>query len=100
VPENPRLILLIALVVWYLAWGAITLLAYGRDKRAARLDHRRVPEARLRRLELLGGAFGAAVAQQMFRHKTSKPGFRAITLLIAAMHGAVLCGTGWWALSG
>lgn len=97
--DNPRLILLLLAVAWYLVWGTIAFVAYGRDKRAARLGHRRFPEAKLRRLELLGGAFGAALAQRAFRHKTSKPGFRALTLLIVALHGAILCGVGWWAVA-
>lgn len=95
-PDNPRLILLFAALVWYLVAGASACLVYARDKRAAQRGHRRFPEAKLRRIELLGGAFGAVVAQRVLRHKTSKPGFRALTLLIAAVHGAILCGIGWW----
>ncbi len=94
--ENQKLVVLAAVLLWYAAWGAYTFIVYGLDKRSATRSHRRTPEARLRKLELLGGAFGAAIAQRAFRHKTSKPGFRALTLLIAAVHGAVLCGIGWW----
>ncbi len=98
-PENTRLWVLIAAVLWYVGWGVATLLRYGVDKRASKKGGWRTKEATLRKLELAGGAFGAAVAQRVFRHKTSKPGFRALTLLIAAVHGAILCAIGWWAVS-
>lgn len=94
--EHQKLAALAALLSWYVAWGAYTFIVYGLDKRSATRSHRRTPEARLRGLELLGGAFGAAIAQRVFRHKTSKPGFRAVTVLVAALHGAILCGLGWW----
>lgn len=95
-PDNPRLILLFVALAWYLVMGVVASTVYARDKHAAQRGHRRFPEAKLRRIELLGGAFGAALAQRVLRHKTSKPGFRALTLLIAAVHGAILCGIGWW----
>ncbi|MEQ8317245.1 MAG: DUF1294 domain-containing protein [Phycisphaerales bacterium] len=98
-PPGPRLILFIALLTWYVAVGVVAFVAYARDKHAAKRGHRRFPEAKLRRLEFIGGAFGAALAQRVLRHKTSKPGFRALTLLIAAVHGAIACGVGWWAFS-
>ena len=98
-PDNPRLWLLFALLAWYAAWSAIAFVRYGLDKRASSKGGWRTKEATLRRLELLGGAFGAALAQRVLRHKTSKPGFRAITLLITAIHGAVLTAIGWWAMS-
>ncbi|MEQ8843731.1 MAG: DUF1294 domain-containing protein [Phycisphaerales bacterium] len=98
-PDNPRLLLLFAALAWYAVWSVIAFVRYGLDKRASSKGGWRTKEATLRKLELAGGAFGAAIAQKRFRHKTSKPGFRALTLLIAAVHGAILCGIGWWALS-
>jgi len=100
VVENPRLWVLLVAVAWYVVWGLLAFVHYGIDKRASTKGGRRTREASLRKLELAGGAFGAALAQPAFRHKTSKPGFRALTLLIAAIHGAILCGIGWWALAG
>lgn len=98
-PENPRLALLLVALAWYAVCGAIAFVVYALDKRAAQRSHRRTAEARLRGMELLGGAFGAVIAQKLLRHKTSKPGFRGLTLLIAALHGAILCGLGWWAFA-
>lgn len=72
-----------------LAWGTHVLLALGyavlslvcalfywQDKGAAQKKQRRVPEATLLMLGLLGGWPGAIVAQQTLRHKTSKVSFR------------------------
>ncbi len=98
-PENPRLWVLLAAAVWYLGWGIAAVVRYGVDKRASKQGGWRTKEATLRKVELAGGAFGAVIAQRVFRHKTSKPGFRALTLLIAAVHGAILCAIGWWAFS-
>lgn len=98
-PQGSRLIVLVAFLAWYVFVGIVAFVVYARDKRAARRGHRRFPEAKLRRLELIGGAFGAVLAQRLLRHKTSKPGFRALTLLIAAVHGAIACGVAWWAFS-
>lgn len=98
--EHQKLAAFAAVLLWYAGWSAYTFIVYGLDKRSAARSHRRTPEARLRKLELLGGAFGAAIAQRVFRHKTSKPGFRALTLLIAALHGALVCGLGWWLFAG
>ena len=97
-PESPKPWILLAVAAWYAAWSVVAFVRYGLDKRASRKGGWRTREATLRRLELVGGAFGAAIAQRVFRHKTSKPGFRAITLLVAAVHAAVLCAIGWWAL--
>lgn len=94
--EHQKLAALAVVLLWYVTWGAYAFVIYGLDKRSATRGHRRTPETKLRKLELVGGAFGAAVAQRVFRHKTSKPGFRVVTLLIAAVHGAVLCSIGWW----
>jgi uncharacterized membrane protein YsdA (DUF1294 family)/cold shock CspA family protein len=53
----------------------ITFLAYGSDKRAATTGGWRISEATLLLLGLMGGWPGGLVAQETFRHKTSKPSF-------------------------
>ncbi|MEO1008454.1 MAG: DUF1294 domain-containing protein [Planctomycetota bacterium] len=90
-----RLAIVAAAVAWYAGVGCWTAGVYAIDKRRAATGGRRVPERRLRKLEILGGAFGAAIAQPMLRHKTRKPGFRGLTLLIAAVHAAAIAGAGW-----
>lgn len=62
----------------YLAVSLVTLVAYWVDKRAAQEGGRRTPENTLHLLALLGGWPGALVAQQKFRHKSSKKEFRAV----------------------
>lgn len=64
------------LVVAYLALSALSYLMYRFDKNAAQSDARRTPEASLHLVDLLGGWPGALIAQQQFRHKTSKPSFQ------------------------
>jgi uncharacterized membrane protein YsdA (DUF1294 family) len=55
----------------------LTYIAYGWDKSAAQQGARRTPESTLHAMALAGGWPGAAVAQEKFRHKTSKASFRA-----------------------
>lgn len=62
-------VVLVNLAAFYLYW---------RDKAAAVSDIRRVPEDWLHAVALLGGWPGAWFAQQIFRHKTSKPSFRLV----------------------
>ena len=66
------------------AWAALLYLAasllcfafYGVDKAAARAGRERISESTLLSLGVIGGWPGAIVAQQVFRHKTSKRSFR------------------------
>ena len=82
---------------WPLAvYGGVSLFTFGvyhHDKRCAREDRRRVPEATLQMLALCGGWPGALLAQQVLRHKTSKPRFQIVLWSIIALHGVVW---GWW----
>lgn len=64
---------------WFGAWlgaiGVVTWVAYAWDKRQATLDRRRVPEAVLLGLALVGGSPAAAMAMLVLRHKTRKRSF-------------------------
>lgn len=75
---------------WLLAIGlalsAATYGAYAWDKRLARDQEWRLPEARLHLLELLGGWPGAFVAQRRLRHKCSKVRFQAVFWLIVLIY--------------
>ena len=64
-----------------LAWigiNVIAFLAFGWDKRQAARDGSRIAERTLIGIALFGGALGALVGQQVFRHKTRKQPFRTV----------------------
>jgi uncharacterized membrane protein YsdA (DUF1294 family) len=71
----------------------LTFAMFGWDKRAARRQKRRIPEARLYFFTLLGGGIGAWTATRVFRHKTVKTSFR-IRLVAATALSLGL----WWTL--
>ncbi|GEA04284.1 DNA-binding protein [Alteromonas sp. KUL17] len=62
----------------YGAVSLLTILFYGIDKSAAKKEKRRVSEAKLHILSLLGGWPGALLAQQIFKHKRSKSSFMRV----------------------
>jgi uncharacterized membrane protein YsdA (DUF1294 family)/cold shock CspA family protein len=71
--------------VGYAAMSLVCSLFYAQDKAAAQADEWRTSESTLLLLGLVGGWPGAIVAQQMFRHKTSKVSFRVafwLTVLV------------------
>jgi len=67
----PRKILLI-----YISVSIITFLAYVFDKSKAQRGEWRTQESTLHLLALIGGWPGAAIAQQILRHKSKKKEFR------------------------
>lgn len=62
----------------YLSMSMASFIVYALDKRAARLGHWRVKEATLHGLALACGWPGALLAQNILRHKSSKPAFRRV----------------------
>ena len=75
--------------LWLSAYAVLSVVAlafYGWDKHRARTQGRRVPEARLHALALLGGFPGAFLGMQLFRHKTRQPRFHVVIFLAAALH--------------
>ena len=68
-----------------LAMNLFTFLAFGWDKRRAKRNARRTPEATLLTLSWLGGFPGGWVGMNLFRHKTKKLSFKlkmvAVTIL-------------------
>ncbi|MCK4873821.1 MAG: DUF1294 domain-containing protein [Phycisphaerales bacterium] len=74
--------------ITYVLMSLLTLLAFGADKRRAMRGCRRIPEASLHLLELLGGFPGAMLGGRLFRHKTRKRRYRFITGAIALLHVA------------
>lgn len=79
---------------WILQAGlsAVTFMAYGMDKRAARRGTWRTSERTLHLLSLAGGWPGALVAQMLLRHKSRKPAFRLMYWFTVAANVAVIAG--------
>lgn len=69
-----------------LAINVIAFLSFGWDKLCATKKWYRVPEANLLLLALLGGAIGAILGQQIFRHKTRKEPFRSSLYLMCGIN--------------
>jgi uncharacterized membrane protein YsdA (DUF1294 family) len=68
----------VLLAAWYALASLGCFAIYAWDKAAARAGRRRVAEnSLLLLLGLAGGWPGAALAQQVLRHKTAKAGFQA-----------------------
>jgi uncharacterized membrane protein YsdA (DUF1294 family) len=80
------------LVAIYAVMSVISAALYFDDKRLAKTGGWRTSEARLHAIDLACGIIGGLLAQQIFRHKTAKQPFVAITWLIAAAHGLLLVG--------
>ncbi len=86
-----------ALVLALVALNFATFIAFGIDKARAEDGARRISEATLLTLALLGGTLGAYAGRALFRHKTRKQPFNSQLFTIAAGQmlalGALL---GWW----
>lgn len=72
-------------LLWLCGMSLVSFLVMGSDKRRARQGARRVPEARLFLLALLGGGVGGFLGMYAFRHKTRHLKFVIAFPLIAAV---------------
>lgn len=70
----------------YLTLSGVTFMAYALDKSAAISGGWRIAEKTLHLLSLAGGWPGALLAQQVLRHKTSKPSFTAVFWLTVLLN--------------
>ena len=70
--------------------SAVLFLMMGADKSRAKSHCRRIPEARLFLLALLGGAVGGTLGMWVFRHKTRHWYFAVFFPLLAAAQLYVL----------
>lgn len=67
--------------IYFFAINIATVVMYFVDKGRAIRDERRIPEAVLHGMCLLGGAPGAEIGRRFARHKTLKLSFRLVILL-------------------
>ncbi|MBX3365457.1 MAG: DUF1294 domain-containing protein [Phycisphaeraceae bacterium] len=81
--------IVVVILAWYFAWSVMTFIVFAHDKRAARLERRRIREATLLKMAFAGGWPGAVAAGRLLRHKTRKAPFRRMLWAIIAVHTAV-----------
>lgn len=81
----------------YALMGAASALLYRFDKLYALNDKYRVSETNLHVADLFGGIIGGLSAQEVYRHKTVKPRFVAMTWTITLLHtlGLAALAFGW-----
>ena len=77
-------------LLWIFALSLLTLALYGIDKRCAQKKRWRIAENTLFLFSLLGGALGALLGMQLFRHKTRHPSFWFVNLLGLTLHIVLL----------
>ena len=76
--------------IWLLLINLALFFTMGSDKGRAKAHKRRVPEARLFLLAVLGGALGGTLGMYVFRHKTKHWYFKLGFPLIAVLQAALL----------
>jgi uncharacterized membrane protein YsdA (DUF1294 family) len=81
-------------LIAYTAASALAFIANAIDKRRAIHGGRRISEASLHLLELLGGWPGALLAHSAFRHKTRAIAYRVVLWSIILLHGVAWAV--WW----
>ena len=86
------LALLAPLVGVFVLLNLFTILRFWQDKQRAIAGERRIAEADLLGLAIIGGSPGALLARQIFRHKTRKQPFSTYLSLIAAIQAGALIG--------
>lgn len=79
----------------YVGFSALSYLAYGYDKKKARLGMWRTAEATLHVLDIFCGWPGGLAGQQVFRHKTRKWTFQIVFWITVIAH----CAYWIWAVS-
>jgi uncharacterized membrane protein YsdA (DUF1294 family) len=82
----------IPLLLALLAVNLFTMLRFWQDTQRAIAGERRIAEADLLGLALIGGSPGALLARRMFRHKTRKQPFSTWLFLIVAIQLGLLIG--------
>lgn len=82
--------IVLTMTLWYVVVSAFTAWAFAYDKEQARNRGRRVAESTLHLLTIAGGATGALIAMELYRHKTRHMSFWIIGWSALALHLALL----------
>ena len=80
----------VLLMAWYTVMSVIAFILYGFDKRLAKQRKRRIPEKTLLGFGFFGGAVGALLGMEVFRHKTKHWHFWFLNILGLCWQAAVL----------
>ena len=78
------------LLIFYALLSVLALLLYAGDKKKAKKKRWRIPEKLLLGVGFFGGAVGALLAMQLFRHKTRHWYFWVVNLLGLACQVALV----------
>ncbi len=82
------------LFIYFLSLNVLTFFTYGIDKWKAKKSKRRIREAALLGLAVLGGSIGACLGMKVWHHKTMhkkfKYGIPAIIIVQLALIGYIL----------
>ncbi|WP_394172907.1 DUF1294 domain-containing protein [Thalassotalea litorea] len=81
----------LSLVFIYLGLSVFTYLMYGWDKNKAQHGGWRTSESTLHLFALFGGWPGAAIAQQLIRHKSKKKEFRLVFWVTVILNIVAVC---------
>lgn len=69
------------ILIYFALINVISFILFFIDKQKAKRDRRRIRERTLHISSFLGGSIGSIAAMILFRHKTKKPVFVAVTVL-------------------
>ncbi len=72
---------MVKMIVYLIVINIIAFFIYFLDKRLAMKEGPRISETALMLLSLIGGAIGALLSMQIFRHKTKKLEFYLVNIL-------------------
>ena len=76
--------------LYYLCVNIVAFILYGLDKKYAREGRWRIPEKTLLGIAMIGGAAGAWIGMQTFRHKTKHLSFRVLVPLFVVVHVGII----------
>ncbi len=76
-------------IAFYIVMSLLALFLYGRDKKKAKRRKWRIPESVLLGVGFFGGAVGALLGMNLFRHKTRHWYFCVVNIFSLALHTAI-----------
>ncbi|MBQ8789457.1 MAG: DUF1294 domain-containing protein [Oscillospiraceae bacterium] len=78
------------IIPYYIFINIVAFLMYGADKYFAKKDMWRISEKALLGIAAIGGAFGAFLGMETFRHKTKHAKFTVTVPVLMAVHLGIL----------